>query len=68
MLTKEQVIERLKKFDTIGKGRIVFKVMDYSKNLFAPEPVAYRVFYTDYVGNRRKVTYYPKTVGFQWSY
>lgn len=67
MLTKEQVIEELSKFDTLGEGRIVFKVLDYSENRFAPEKVAYRVHYSNYMGQRRKVTYYPNSVGFQWS-
>jgi hypothetical protein len=67
MLTKEQVIKELSKFDTLGEGRIVFKVLDYSENRFAPEKVAYRVHYSNYMGQRRKVTYYPNSVGFQWS-
>lgn len=67
MLTKEQVIQELSKFDTLGEGRIVFKVLDYSENRFAPEKVAYRVHYSNYMGQRRKVTYYPNSVGFQWS-
>lgn len=67
MLTKEQVIQELSKFDTLGEGRIVFKVLDYSENRFAPEKVAYRVHYSNYLGQRRKVTYYPNSVGFQWS-
>lgn len=67
MLTKEQVIKELSKFDTLGEGRIVFKVLDYSENRFAPEKIAYRVHYSNYMGQRRKVTYYPNSVGFQWS-
>ena len=67
MLTKEQVIQELSKFDTLGEGRIVFKVLDYSENRFAPEKVAYRVHYSNHLGQRRKVTYYPNSVGFQWS-
>lgn len=67
MLTKEQVIKELSKFDTLGEGRIVFKVLDYSENRFAPEKVTYRVHYSNYMGQRRKVTYYPNSVGFQWS-
>lgn len=67
MLTKEQVIQELSKFDTLGEGRIIFKVLDYSENRFAPEKVAYRVHYSNYMGQRRKVTYYPNSVGFQWS-
>lgn len=66
-LTKEQVIEQLSKFTLFGEGKIMFKVIDYGENQFAPEKVAYRVHYTDYVGKRCKVTYYPNTVGFQWS-
>lgn len=49
MLTKEQVIKELSKFDTLGEGRIVFKVLDYSENRFAPEKVAYRVHYSNYI-------------------
>jgi hypothetical protein len=67
MLNKEQVIQELSKFDILGEGRIVFKVLDYSENRFAPEKVAYRVHYSNYLGQRRKVTYYPNSVGFQWS-
>lgn len=67
MLTKEQVIEELRKYDILGEGRIMFKVIDYSQNGMAPEKVAYSVCYSDYVGNRRKAVYYPNTVGFQWS-
>ena len=67
MLTKEQVIQELSKFDILGEGHIVFKVLDYSRNWLAPEEVAYRVHYSNYLGQRRKVTYYPNSVGFQWS-
>jgi hypothetical protein len=67
MLSREQVIKELEKRDTIGKGKIVFKVIDYSENKYAPEDIAYRVFYTSVNGERRKTTYWPNTVGFQWS-
>lgn len=67
MLTKEQVIEELRKYAILGEGRVIFKVIDYSENRLAPEKIAYRIFYSDYAGNRRKATYYPNTVGFQWS-
>lgn len=66
-MTKEQVIEQLSKFTLFGEGRIIFKVIDYSNNGFSPESVAYRIHYTDITGQRCKVTYYPNTVGFQWS-
>lgn len=67
ILTKEQVVAELAKRDILGDGRVVFKVIDYSDNRLAPEKTAYQVHYTDYTGKRRKVTYYPNTVGFQWS-
>jgi len=68
LLTKEQVIQELTKHDVLGKGRVMFKVMDYTNNGLSPEKVAYRLYYTDYLGQRKKVTYYPNSVGFQWSY
>jgi hypothetical protein len=67
MLTKEQVLKQLSKYDTVGEGKIIFKVLDYSGNPLAPERTAYRLYYTDTTGCRRKVTYYPDSVGFQWS-
>ena len=67
ILTKEQVLEELRKHDILGEGRVVFKVLDYSENRLAPEKVAYRICYSDFAGRRRKATYYPKSVGFQWS-
>jgi len=67
LLTKEQVLDELRKHEIMGDGRVTFKVMDYSNNQLAPENYAYRVQYSDYSGTRRKVTYYPNTVGFQWS-
>ncbi len=67
MLNRDQVVKELEKFEINGISKVVFKVIDYSDNRFAPEKIAYRVFYTDWLGNRRKVTYYPNTIGFQWS-
>ena len=66
-LTKEQVLAELGKYDILGNGKVIFKVLDYSQNPLSPNPVAYRVHYTNFAGQRRKVTYYPGTVGFQWS-
>jgi hypothetical protein len=66
MLTKTEILQELSKHTLIGEGRVTMKVLDYSDNMLAPEPVAYRLHYSDISGNRRKVTYYPKTVGFQW--
>jgi hypothetical protein len=66
-MTKEQIISELSKFTLFGEGRIIVKEIDYSNNHFAPEMVAYRIHYSDYTGKRCKVTYYPNTVGFQWS-
>lgn len=66
-MEKADVLNELRKFAIIGEGRIVFKVLDYSNNWRAPEKVAYRIHYSDILGKRQKVTYYPNTVGFQWS-
>lgn len=66
-MNKEQIINELTEHEILGEGRIIIKEIDYSNNRFAPEMVAYRIHYTDYAGTRRKVTYYPNTVGFQWS-
>lgn len=66
-MTKEEIINELSKFTLFGEGRIIVKEIDYSNNRFAPEMVAYRIHYSDYTGKRCKVTYYPNTVGFQWS-
>ena len=67
VLTKEEVLKELRKHTLIAEGRIIFKVLDYSGNSLAPSRVAYRVTYPDYSGKRSKVTYWPGTVGFQWS-
>lgn len=66
-MEKAEVINELRKFAIIGEGRVIFKVLNYSQNGLAPEKVAYRIHYPDCNGERRSVTYYPNTVGFQWS-
>ena len=66
-IVKSDIITELSRFEALGKGRIIVKVLDYSDNSLSPEKVAYRVYYTNYSGERRKVTYWPNTVGFQWS-
>lgn len=66
-MNKEQIINELCKYEILGEGRIIIKEIDYSNNRFSPEMSAYCIHYTDYTGARRKVTYYPNTVGFQWS-
>lgn len=66
-MNKTEIIAELSKHTIMGEGKIIIKEIDYSNNRFAPEMIAYRIFYTEYTGQRRKVTYYPNTVGFQWS-
>lgn len=66
-MDKAQIIAELSKHTIMGEGKIIIKEIDYSNNRFAPEMIAYRIFYTEYTGKRCKVTYYPNTVGFQWS-
>jgi hypothetical protein len=69
-LTKTEVIQAYNDVYGISlKGvRVTFKVIDYSTNPIAPEKVAYRLFFTCPISNRKvKTTYYPLTVGFQGS-
>lgn len=66
-MTKTEILNELCKHTIMGEGKVIIKEIDYSNNRLAPEAVAYRIFYTEYTGQRRKVTYYPNTVGFQWS-
>lgn len=66
-MDKALIIAELSKHTIMGEGKIIIKEIDYSNNRFAPETIAYRIFYTEYTGKRCKVTWYPNTVGFQWS-
>jgi hypothetical protein len=66
-MDKALIIAELSKHTIMGEGKIIIKEIDYSNNRFAPEMIAYRIHYTDYTGKRCKVTWYPNTVGFQWS-
>lgn len=66
-MNNTQILTELEKHTILGKGRVIIKTIDYSQNTFAPEVMAYRIHYTDFTGKRCKVTYYPNTVGFQWS-
>lgn len=66
MLTEEQVTEKANLIFLIDYSkRRYFKVLDYSDNPLAPEKTAYKLHFTDLLGNRKKVIYYPNTVGFQ---
>lgn len=66
-MNRTEIIKELSKRTIMGDGRITIKEIDYSNNRLAPESIAYRIHYTDFTGKRCKVTYYPNTVGFQWS-
>lgn len=45
--------------------RITIKSVDHSDNPISPVKTAYRVFYTDILGNKCKSTYFGETHGFQ---
>lgn len=66
-MNKADILSELSKYDIIGPGRVIVKELDYSTNSLSPEKKVYRIHYSDCSGNRRKATYYPNTVGFQWS-
>lgn len=66
-MTRNELIEKLKKVDLIGEGRIVIKEIDYSGNPLAPQKQAWSVCYPDASGNRRKAVYHGEVYGFQWS-
>jgi len=66
MLTKQEVLNKAKELYLIDESkRIILKIMDYKNNPVAPECTAYRLHFTDVFGTRKKVTYYPNTLGFQ---
>lgn len=65
-LTKRDVlIEASELFLIDETRRIYFKECIYFNNPLAPEAVAYRFYFWDISGKRRKFTFYPDTVGFQ---
>ncbi|WBF77683.1 hypothetical protein A73_7 [Escherichia phage A73] len=67
-LTKQEIIDRIKEStgENIGNGLIV-KVLDYSNNPLAPEPVAYKLSWISvFSGKRTRCVYYPNTVGRQY--
>ena len=66
MLTKQEVVNKAKELFLIDDTkRVYFKKVDYTLNNFAPENTGYKLHFTDLLGNRKKVIYYPNTVGFQ---
>ena len=67
-MEKQAILEALGKVDVIGIGKITIKTVSYKDNGFAPESEAYIIYYPGYNNIRRKVAYWPNTVGFQWYY
>lgn len=65
MLNKQDVIKAASIFLIDTSKRVYFKVIDYSNNPLAPEKVAYKIYFWDLAGSRKKFVYYPNTVGFQ---
>ena len=62
-LTKAEVIARLEQ-TVICPERVRVTVVSYESNPMAPEPLAYKVTYSQF-GTRYSTTLWPNTVGFQ---
>jgi hypothetical protein len=67
-MEEQAILEALSKVDIIGTGRIKIKTINYKDGGFAPESEAYIIYYPSYTHGRRKVAYWPNTIGFQWYY
>ncbi|AIT14205.1 hypothetical protein PBI_121Q_315 [Escherichia phage 121Q] len=67
-LTKQEIIDRIKESTGWYVGdRLIVKVLDYSNNPLAPEPVAYKLSWISaFSGKRERCVYYPNTVGLQF--
>lgn len=66
-LTKQEIVKRIQESTGryVGNGLIV-KVVDYSNNPLAPEPIAYKLSWICmFSGKRERCMYYPNTVGLQ---
>lgn len=63
MLQRTDIIKRLKG-QFIDPQGVRIRVIDYTGNPLAPEETAYRITFTS-LGTKYRVTYWPKTVGFQ---
>lgn len=62
-MPRDQVIQELNKVFICAEN-VRIKKVDYSGNPLAPESTAYKVYFNQF-GERRKVTYWPNSVGFQ---
>ena len=65
LLTKQDVMKAASIFLIDTERSVYFKVVDYTGNPFAPEQTAYKIYFWDIMGQRKKFAYYPKTLGFQ---
>nr|CAK6604221.1 unknown function [Klebsiella phage vB_Kpn_K82P1] len=63
MLQRTEILKALSERYISPEG-VRVRVIDYTGNPLAPEKVAYRITFTS-LGQKRKVTYWPNTVGFQ---
>lgn len=65
-MERKELIQLLKVARSVDVSkRITIKVLDYSGNPVSPVKTAYRVFYTDIAGCKRKSVYYGADFGFQ---
>lgn len=63
MLSRNDIVEALYNNFVCPENIRISKV-DYSNNPIAPEETAYRITFRQF-GEKKKVTYWPNTVGFQ---
>lgn len=66
-MTRNDLIEKLRKVAVIGNGRIIIKEIDYTGNPLAPQDKAWSVCYSEPSGDRRRAVYHGENFGFQWS-
>jgi len=65
ILTKDEVIKQFK--DKYGRDiseKLRFKVCDHTNNRLSPEPYCYKLYFTEF-GQRKRLAYWPNTVGYQ---
>lgn len=63
MLQRTEILKALNERYILPE-KVRIRVIDYANNPLAPEDKAYRITFTS-LGQKRKVTYWPNTVGFQ---
>jgi len=66
LLTRQELIADFQKkyaMDISAGLRVV--TVDHSDNPLAPEPTCYKLYFAGIDGNRRRLAYWPDTVGYQ---